>query len=226
MEYFVVAVRWLRLADDGLTGKHRALVEHVAPAMRAAEAAGDVDRWMHSFWDASGRFDAPTLRVIVGTEDDPAESAAAVAERLEASGVPADTYDLDTDFEAERLRRFWGARLDDWTAAKATLSSLAVAAIEDELGESFAFHRTVNRPGHVWANMLGCTYLDEAALYVALARGYLALLNHGKGPGAGPVAEALSHLDAAAEGLPDPMRELDTTELGAANASGTRTPRR
>ena len=226
MEYFAVAVRWLRLADDGLTGKHRALTSSVAPAMRAAEADGDVAFWMHSFWDASGRFDAPTLRIIVGTEGDPAESAAAVAEALEANGVPADAYDLDVGFEAERLRRFWGEHLDEWAVAKAALSDLAVAAVADDLGESFAFHRTVNRPGHVWANMLGLTYLDEAAMYVALARGYLQLLNHGEGPDGGPVADALAHLDAAAEGLPDPMRELNTTELGAANASGTRTPRR
>ncbi|WP_313695529.1 hypothetical protein [Halorarum halobium] len=226
MEYFVVAVRWLSLGDDGLAGKHRALVEHVAPAMRAVEDAGEVALWMHSFWDASGRFDAPTLRVIVATDGDAAAAAAAVADSLEAHGVSADEFDLDTSFAAERLHRFWGEHLDQWAVAKAALSDLAVAAIADDLGESFAFHRTVNRPGHVWANMLGCTYLDEAALYVALARGYLQLLNHGDGPDAGPVADALASLDAAAADLPDPMRELDTTELGSANASGTRTPRR
>ncbi|WP_435129275.1 hypothetical protein [Halobaculum sp. D14] len=226
MEYFAVAVRWLDLVDDGLAGKHRALCGYVAPACRAAESDGDIDRWMHSYWDASGRFDAPTLRVVVGVDGDPAAGAAAVADALDAVGVPAESFDVDEAYDAERLRRFWGDRVDDWTAAKAALSGLAVDAVEGQLGESYAFHRTVNRPGHVWANMLGCTYLDEAAMYVALARGYLRLLNHGDGPSGGPVAQALADLDEAAARLPDPMRELDTTELGSANASGTRTPRR
>lgn len=229
MDYLAVAVRWRDLAadsDGSLAGKHRVLTRTVAPAMREAAADGAVDLWFHSFWDAAGRYEVPTLRVVCGVDDgvDPAVAGAALADALAARGVAEERFDVDLTYDAERLRGYWGEQLDLWVEAKSRLSTLAVDAIEGSLGESYAFHRTVNRPGHVWANMLGCSYLAEAGVYVALARGYLRQLNLGDGPQSAAVREAMADLDAAAEHLPDPMRELDSEELAAVNASGTRTP--
>ena len=228
MEYLAVAVPWRDLAaetDGSLAGKHRVLTRIVAPAMREATDAGAVDLWFHSFWDAAGRYEVPTLRAVCGTRDLPEVAAADVADALEAHGLDALDYDIDVAYDADRLRGYWGEQLDLWTEAKSRLSTLAVAAVEGDLGESYAFHRTVNRPGHVWANMLGCSYLAEAGVYTALARGYLRMLNLGEGPQSRSVREAMTALDEAAAHLPDPMRELDTDELAAVNASGTRTPR-
>ncbi|SHH57505.1 hypothetical protein [Halobaculum gomorrense] len=227
MDYLAVAVRWRDLAadsDGSLAGKHRVLTRTVAPAMREATAEGAVSLWFHSFWDAAGRYEVPTLRVVCGAVGDPAEAGAAVADALDRRGLTDDDYDVDLAYDAERLRGYWGDHLDLWVEAKSRLSTLAVAAVEGGLGESYAFHRTVNRPGHVWANMLGCSYLAEAGVYVALARGYLRQLNLGDGPQSDAVREAMTDLDRAAEHLPDPMRELDSAELAAVNASGTRTP--
>lgn len=227
MEYLAVAVRWRELAagtDGALAGKHRVLTRSVAPAMRVATAEGGVSLWFHSFWDAAGRYDVPTLRVVCGTEADLAEAGADAADALEANGVDADRYDVDLAYDAERLRGYWGDHLDLWVEAKSRMSTLAVAAIEGGLGQPYAFHRTVNRPGHVWANMLGCSYLAEAGVYTALARGYLRMLNLGDGPQSEAVREAMAALDEAADRLPDPMRELDSAELASVNASGTRTP--
>ncbi|UIO98750.1 hypothetical protein Hbl1158_09365 [Halobaculum sp. CBA1158] len=229
MNYLAVAVRWRELAadaDGSLAGKHRVLTRTVAPAMRAATAEGAVSLWFHSFWDAAGRYEVPTLRVVCAVDDgvDPAVAGADAAGALSARGVDEASFDVDTAYDAERLRGYWGDRLDTWVEAKSRLSSLAVDAIEGELGEPYAFHRTVNRPGHVWANMLGCSYLAEAGVYTALARGYLRQLNLGDGPQSDAVRRAMADLDAAAEHLPDPMRELDSEELAAVNASGTRTP--
>ncbi|QZP38050.1 hypothetical protein [Halobaculum magnesiiphilum] len=230
MDYLAVAVRWRELAadsDGALAGKHRVLTRTVAPAMREAAAEGAVALWFHSFWDAAGRYEVPTLRVVCGVEEgvDPAVAGADAGDALSARAVPDDAYDVDLAYDAERLRGYWGGSLDTWVEAKSRLSTLAVAAIEGELGGSYAFHRTVNRPGHVWANMLGCSYLAEAGVYTALARGYLRQLNLGEGPQSDAVREAMAALDAAADHLPDPMRELDSEELAAVNASGTRTPR-
>ncbi|MFC7095971.1 hypothetical protein [Halobaculum marinum] len=229
MEYLAVAVPWRDLAadtDGTLAGKHRVLTRVVAPAMREATDEGAVDRWFHSFWDAAGRYEVPTLRVVCATHGPPAVAGADVADALEARGLDALDYDIDVAYDADRLRGYWGDHLDLWTAAKSRLSTLAVAAVEGGLGESYAFHRTVNRPGHVWANMLGCSYLTEAGVYTALARGYLRMLNLGEGPQSQSVREAMAALDEAAAHLPDPMRELDSEELAAVNASGTRTPHR
>jgi len=229
MNYLGVAVRWRELAadpDGALTGKHRVLTKTVAPAMREATADGEVALWFHSFWDAAGRYESPTLRVVCGVDDgvDAAVAGAAVADALSARGVAENQFDVDPAYDAERLRGYWGEQLDLWVEAKSRLSTLAVAAIDGSLGESYAFHRTVNRPGHVWANMLGCSYLAEAGVYTALARGYLRQLNLGEGPQSAAVREAMAALDAAADHLPDPMRELDSEELAGVNASGTRTP--
>ncbi|MFC7136995.1 hypothetical protein [Halobaculum litoreum] len=227
MEYLAVAVPWRDLAaetDGTLAGKHRVLTRVVAPAMREATDRGSVSLWFHSFWDAAGRYEVPTLRVVCGTDADPVAAGADVADALEARGLDALGYDIDLAYDADRLRGYWGDHLAAWCEAKARLSSLAVAAVEGGLGEPYAFHRTVNRPGHVWANMLGCSYLAEAGVYTALARGYLRLLNLGDGPQSAAVREAMAALDEAAAALPDPMRELDTDELAAVNASGTRTP--
>lgn len=228
MEFLAVAVPWRDHAadsDGSLAGKHRVLTRIVAPAMREATAAGAVELWFHSFWDAAGRYEVPTLRVVCGTAGPPAVAGADVADALEARGLDALGYDIDLAYDADRLRGYWGERLELWVEAKSRLSTLAVAAVEGGLGEPYAFHRTVNRPGHVWANMLGCSYLAEAGVYTALARGYLRMLNLGEGPQSDSVREAMAALDEAAGHLPDPMRELDSEELAAVNASGTRTPR-
>ena len=227
MDYLAVAVRWRKLAadtDGALAGKHRVLTRTVAPAMREATAEGAVSLWFHSYWDAAGRYETPTLRVVCGVDGDPAKAGADAAAALSARGVAEEAFDIDLAYDAERLRGYWGDHLDRWVEAKSRLSTLAVATVEGGLGQPYAFHRTVNRPGHVWANMLGCSYLSEAGVYVALARGYLRQLNLGDGPQSAAVREAMDDLDRAAEHLPDPMRELDGEELATVNASGTRTP--
>ncbi|MFC6785675.1 hypothetical protein ACFQFH_07100 [Halobaculum halobium] len=229
MDYLAVAVRWRQLgadSDGSLTGKHRVLTQTVAPAMRETAADGKVELWFHSFWDAAGRYEVPTLRVVCGVDAgvDPATAGATVADALAARGVEEERFDVDPAYDAERLRGYWGEHLELWVEAKSRLSTLAVAAVEGGLGESYAFHRTVNRPGHVWANMLGCSYLAEAGVYTALARGYLRQLNLGEGPQSDAVREAMAALDAASDHLPDPMREVDSEELASVNASGTRTP--
>lgn len=205
MDYLAVALAWPRFIDAPLRdAKREALREYVAPTFDTLQAAGHVDNWSHTFW---GTDDLGTNVVrIIARADEPETAAAHVREAFDEFGLDEDaSFRVEAPFDPERLRGFWGESVDAWLDVRAGLSSLAVDAIEGRLGESYAWHREQNRPGHVWANQLGLTYMDEAAVYQQLALGYF-----GQVPMANATDEQRAafdavreHMDAAADGLPD-----------------------
>lgn len=177
MEYLAVAVAWPRFLDQPLReAKREALVTHVAPALDALVADGLLAHWSHTFW-GDDDLGTKVVRCVCGIGDAAGDPSAA-GDEVRAAFVDLG-FEEGVEFRVEaphdpaRFRRFWGDHLDEWLSVKAGLSSLAVAAVGEELGESYAWHRRQNRPGHVWANQLALTYMDEAAVYQSLAIGYL-----------------------------------------------------
>ncbi|MFB6117705.1 hypothetical protein [Halosegnis sp.] len=201
MSYVGFALAWPRFIDAPLrAAKREALVDHVAPAFDALREAGHVEDWSHIFW-GTDELGTKVVRVIA-TADDPDAAADRVREAF-ADYEEGREFRVVADFEPDRYRGFWGEHLDTWLAARARLSTLAVAAIEGELGESYGWHRRQNRPGHVWANQLGLTYMDEAAVYAGLALGYLEQVSAGTEESAAALDAVRDHLEAATDALPD-----------------------
>jgi hypothetical protein len=203
MEYLAVALAWPRFLDAPLReAKREALVDYVAPAFDALREAGHVAHWSHTFWGTDD-LGTKVVRVVAGT-DDPAAAAAAVREAFDGFEEGTE-YRVEAPFDPVRFRGFWGEELDTWLAARARLSTLAVAAVEERLGESYAWHRRQNRPGHVWANQLGLTYMDEAAAYQRLALGYFDQVPMASASDEQRAAfeQVREHMQAAAEALPD-----------------------
>lgn len=209
MEYLAVAVAWPRFLDEPLReAKREALVEHVAPALDTLQADGVLAHWSHTFW-GDDDLGTKVVRCVCGVGEavaDPATAGeqvrAAFADLGFEEGVE---FRVEAPHDPDRFRRFWGDHLDEWLVVKAGLSSLAVAAIEEDLGESYAWHRRQNRPGHVWANQLGLTYMDEASVYQSLAIGYLDHVSETTvtEDQRTALAEVREHMEAAADLLPE-----------------------
>lgn len=201
--YLAVAVAWPRFIDKPLReAKREVLTDHVAPLFETLERDGDIDHWSHSFW-GSDELDAKVIRVIAATEE-PEHAATRLRDGL--ATYDPDDYRIEAPFDPERFRAFWGESLDTWLEVRARLSTLSVAAIEDGLGEPLAWHARQNRPGHVWANQLGLTYMDEASVYARLADGYLEQLSleNADAETRAAMETVRDHLGEATEGLPDP----------------------
>ena len=205
MEYLAAALAWPRFIDAPLReAKREALLEYVAPTFDALREDSYVTHWSHTFW---GDDDLGTnvIRVVAGA-DDPDTAATHVREAYDEFGFEEGTeFRVEAPFDPERFRGFWGASVDTWLEVRAGLSSLAVEAIEERLGESYAWHREQNRPGHVWANQLGLTYMDEAAAYQRLALGYFEQVPMGNASEEQQAAfdAVREHMEAAADGLPE-----------------------
>lgn len=205
MEYLAAALAWPRFIDAPLReAKREALLEYVAPAFDALQEDGHVAHWSHTFW---GTDDLGTnaIRVVAGTED-PESAAGHVRDAYEEFDFEEGTeFRVEAPFDPDRFRGFWGASVDTWLEVRAGLSSLAVDAIEDRLGESYAWHREQNRPGHVWANQLGLTYMDEAAVYQQLAVGYFEQvpMENASDEQRAAFDAVREHMEAAADGLPE-----------------------
>jgi hypothetical protein len=205
MERLTLALAWPRFLDAPLrTAKREALTGYAAPVLDALAEEGIVHDWSHVFWgeDALG---TRVLRCTVRAPD--AEQA---RERLrtayEADGLTeGEGFRVAVPADLDRAEGFWGEHLDTWLTAGAALSTLAVAAVRDELGEGLGWHAGQNRPGHVWANQLGLTYMDEGAVYQRLARGYL---DHAAAGTSGDQRAAFERvrerMTAALESLPAP----------------------
>ena len=86
-----------------------------------------------------------------------------------------------------------------------TTAADAVREQFNQLGESYAWHRRQNRPGHVWANQLGLTYMDEAAAYQRLALGYFDQVPMETATDEQRAAfdKVREHMQAAADALPE-----------------------
>lgn len=75
----------------------------------------------------------------------------------------------DSYLEIERLEgdpdgmlKFWGRKnLETWAQMKALSSTLAIEAMRENLGDSYEEHVMKNRPGHIWLNQLGLSFLGE-----------------------------------------------------------------
>jgi len=205
MEYLAAALAWPRFVDAPLReAKREALLEYVAPTFDALRENGHVAHWSHTFWGTDD-LETNVVRVVAGT-DDPETAASLVREEYDGVGFEEGTeFRVEAPFDPERFRGFWGASVDAWLEVRAGLSSLAVAAIEGRLGESYAWHREQNRPGHVWANQLGLTYMDEAAAYQQLALGYFEQVSMENANEKQRAAfEAVhEHMETAADGLPE-----------------------
>lgn len=210
MDYLSLSVAWPRFVDPPLrAAKREALCEYVAPALSALSDAGTLDLWTHTFWGDDEVLGTNVVLSIVGAPDGE-RAAGAVREQFADRGLEEGTdFRVEQPYAPERMERFWGDHLEEWLRAKALLSSLAVAAIREELGESYAWHWRQNRPGHVWANQLGLTYMDEAGVYQRLARGYLEQVPAGNmtDEQADAMQKVKEHMDAAAELLPEPSTE-------------------
>ncbi|MFC7177709.1 hypothetical protein [Halosegnis marinus] len=203
MEYLAFALAWPRFIDAPLRpAKRRALVEHVAPAFDALRDDGTLAHWSHTFWGTDD-LGTKVVRVVAGTED--ATAAADAVREAFADFEEGTDYRVEAPYDPERFRGFWGGELETWLAARAHLSTLAVAAVEERLGESYEWHRRQNRPGHVWANQLGLTYMDEAAAYQRLALGYFDRVPmEGASEEQRAAFDAVrEHMEAAADALPD-----------------------
>jgi len=208
MDRLTFALAWPHVLDAPLrAAKREALTEHVAPVFAALRADGTVEGWTHVFW---GDDDLGTKVVRVTAWGPDGE---AIAERLrehfeEAGLEEGREFRVALADEDTRRERFWGEYETTWLIASDALSDLAVAAIEGELGESLDWHVGQNRPGHVWANQLGLTYMDEAAVYQRLALGYL---EHAAGgvteEGAATVERVREAMQEALGTLPDPDSE-------------------
>lgn len=205
MEYLALAVAWPRFVDGPLReAKRTVLLDHVAPALDALRADGAVDCWSHTFW-ADDNLGTNVVRCICAAED-----AVAAGERVREAFVDLGLdngveFRVEAPYDPARFRRFWGDHLDTWFRTKAGLSSLAVAAIREDLGESYAWHREQNRPGHIWANQLAMTYMDEAAAYQSLALGYFEQvpMENASDEQRAAFDEVREHMRAAADALPD-----------------------
>ena len=205
MEYLAFALAWPRFIDKPLReAKREALVDHVAPAFDALREEGTIAHWSHTFW-GDDELGTKVIRCICGATD--AEAAAErVTEAFTDLGFEAGhEFRVEAPYDPERFRGFWGDHLDTWFETKAGLSSLAVAAIEEELGESYSWHRNQNRPGHIWANQLGLTYMDEASVYQSLALGYFDQVPMANASEEQQAAfeQVREHMQAAADALPD-----------------------
>jgi hypothetical protein len=204
MAYLGFALAWPRFVDAPLReAKREAVVDHVAPAFDALREAGHVRHWSHTFW-GEDELGTKVVRVVAAT-DDPEAAAARVREAFNEFEEGTE-YRVAVPADLTRFRDFWGDELDTWLAARARLSTLAVAAIEGQLRESYAWHRRQNRPGHVWANQLGLTYMDEAAAYATLAHGYLEQVpaESASEESREALAAVRDHLEAAVDALPEP----------------------
>jgi hypothetical protein len=203
MKYLAVALAWPRFIDAPLrAAKREVLVDHVAPAFDALQQQGTIAHWSHTFW-GTDELETKVVRVVAGTET-PTTAADAVREQFNQLEEGTD-YRVESPFDPARFRGFWGGTLDIWLEARARLSTLAVAAIEEQLGESYAWHRRQNRPGHVWANQLGLTYMDEAAAYQRLALGYFDQVPMETATDEQRAAfdKVREHMQAAADALPE-----------------------
>lgn len=203
MEYLAVALAWPRFIDAPLRpAKRRALTEHVAPTFDALREDGHVAHWSHTFWGTDD-LGTKVVRVVAGT-DDPETAAERVREAF-ADFEEGTEYRVEAPYDPERFRGFWGAELGTWLEARARLSTLAVAAMEEQLGEEYAWHRRQNRPGHVWANQLGLTYMDEAAAYQRLALGYFDKIpmENATEEQRAAFEQVREHMEAAADALPE-----------------------
>ncbi|MDZ7745719.1 MAG: hypothetical protein U5K28_04050 [Halobacteriales archaeon] len=200
--YLTVALAWPRFIDKPLReAKREALTDHVAPIFDTLERDGEIDHWSHSFWGAD-ELGTKVIRVIARA-DDPEHAADCI--RSAMTTYESGDYRIEAPFDPERFRAFWGDNLDTWLEARARLSSLSVAAIEGELGEPLAWHAHQNRPGHVWSNQLGLTYMDEASVYARLADGYLEQLplDNADEETKAAMETVRDHLGEAIKGLPD-----------------------
>lgn len=210
MDYLSLAVAWPRFVDGSLrAAKREALCDFVAPALSSLQADGTVALWTHTFWGDDEVLGTNVVLSIVGAPEG-GTAADAIADAFAERGLEAGTdFRVEQPYEPERMERFWGDHLETWLETKARLSSLAVAAIRGELGESYGWHWRQNRPGHVWANQLGLTYMDEAGVYQRLARGYLEEVPGGNmtEPQRETMDRVKEHMDAAAELLPEPSTE-------------------
>jgi hypothetical protein len=213
MERLTFALAWPRFLDTPLRpAKREALVTHVAPVLDALVGEGILDGWTHVFWGGDD-LGTKVVRCTAWGED-----ADAAADRLREHYTD-EGFEEDREFrvavsaDSERAERFWGEHLGTWLEASSRLSTLSVAAIEGELGESLRWHVTQNRPGHVWANQLGLTFMDEAAVYQRLALGYL---EHAASGTEGEQREAFErvreHMRAALDSLPEP--DPDSADTG------------
>ncbi|RNJ26234.1 hypothetical protein [Halosegnis longus] len=202
MEYLAFALAWPRFIDKPLReAKREALTDHVAPLFDALELDGDIEHWSHSFWGGD-ELGTKVIRVVAAS-DDPEHAAAQT--RAALTSYDSEHYRIEAPHEPERFRAFWGDGLDTWLEARARLSSLSVAAIEEELGKPLAWHARQNRPGHIWANQLGLTYMDEASVYARLADGYLEQLplENADEETKAAMAKVRDHLGEAIDGLPE-----------------------
>lgn len=206
MDYLAFALAWPRFIDKPLRdAKREALVDHVAPALDALQAEGAIEHWSHTFW-GDDDLGTKVIRCVCGSDDAVASGERVTEAFTELGFEDGIEFRVEAPYEPERFRRFWGDHLDTWLETKAGLSSLAVAAVEEELGESYEWHRRQNRPGHIWANQLGLTYMDEAATYQHLAKGYLdhVPMSNATEKQQAVFEEVADHMAAAAAKLPDP----------------------
>ena len=208
MDRLTFAFAWPRLLDDPLrVAKRSALTDHVAPLFEACRAEGLVDGWMHVFW-GDDPLDTKVIRVTAWGAD-----GSAIADRLRdhltSDGLTAGVeFRIAREDEEPRRRRFWGELEETWLRATDALSSLAVGAVEGRLGEPLAWHVDQNRPGHLWANQLGLTYMDEAAVYQRLALGYFEHATNGTStPSDERLPEIREAMGTALETLPAPAPE-------------------
>jgi hypothetical protein len=208
MDRLTFALAWPRFIDEPLrAAKREALVDHIAPVFAALRAERVVDGWTHVFW-GEDELGTKVIRVTAWGRDGE-RMTERLREHFEEEGLAeGEAFRVALEDEDTRRERFWGEYETTWLIASDALSDLAVAAIEGELGESLDWHVGSNRPGHVWANQLGLTYMDEAAVYQQLALGYF---EHAAGgvseAGAETVERIRESMRAALDALPDPDSE-------------------
>jgi hypothetical protein len=208
MDRLTFALAWPRFIDEPLrAAKREALVDHIAPVFAALRAERVVNGWTHVFW-GEDELGTKVIRVTAWGRDGE-RMTERLREHFEEEGLAeGEAFRVALEDEDTRRERFWGEYETTWLIASDALSDLAVAAIEGELGESLDWHVGSNRPGHVWANQLGLTYMDEAAVYQQLALGYF---EHAAGgvseAGAETVERIRESMRAALDALPDPDSE-------------------
>jgi hypothetical protein len=208
MDRLTLALAWPRFIEKPLrAAKREALCDHVAPVFAALRGERVVEGWTHVFW-GDDELGTKVIRVTAWGRDGE-RLVERLREHFNGEGLEEGReFRVALEDEDTRREQFWGEYETTWLIASDALSDLAVAAIEGELRESLDWHVGANRPGHVWANQLGLTYMDEAAVYQRLALGYF---EHAAGgvsdEGAETVERIRESMQAALDALPDPDSE-------------------
>lgn len=133
-----------------LENKQEVLLEHVVPLVKQLDDDNLIEHWNHSFQDGD-------IVILLGISNDLDRVDSKIAEWND-SYVEIEHIEGDPD----GMLKYWGGKnLETWAQMKALSSTLAIEAMQENLGDSYDEHVRKNRPGHIWLNQLGLDFLGE-----------------------------------------------------------------